>query len=178
MNARATDSMLPALTLWCALCFLTPHTALAMSLESLESELSSTLSKGQEIWMTTPPPAKGTVVEFPSNAIFYERVNNSLPPKSFFNTHWYISIIILLLGVIIAYALLALWMCYRFEYQEQRNAKRVVAQAYVTDGFFPLGSSTTRLPAQQHRCSSSSSDCSTTPGSNGNVCVGVNPLGP
>ncbi|CAG9569356.1 hypothetical protein LMJF_08_0580 [Leishmania major strain Friedlin] len=107
--------------------------------------------------MTTPVPMDGTEVEFPSNSVVYQRVKHRLPAKSFFNTHWYTGIIIIVLVVLAAYMVLALWVCYHFEYSEQRKAKKVVAHAYVTNGFFDLGRGTTGLRAQRGRRSSSNS---------------------
>ncbi|CBZ24093.1 hypothetical protein, unknown function [Leishmania mexicana MHOM/GT/2001/U1103] len=153
--------------------------------------------------MTTPAPTDGTEVEFPSNSVVYQRAKHSLPSKSFFNTHWYTGIIIIVLVVATAYILLALWVCHHFEYSEQRKAKKVVEHAYVTSGFFDLDRSKQGFLAQRRRRSSSGesrttvlrvdpsesrdahdetydwhsgSDSTTTSESDEHVYVGVNPL--
>ncbi|AYU76361.1 hypothetical protein, unknown function [Leishmania donovani] len=107
--------------------------------------------------MTTPAPMDGTEVEFPSNSVVYQRVKHRLPPKSFFDAHWYTGIIIIVLVVLAAYIVLALWVCHHFEYAEQRKAKKVVKHAYVTNGFFDLDRGKTGLRTQRDRRSSSSS---------------------
>nr|VDZ42325.1 hypothetical_protein_conserved [Leishmania donovani] len=112
--------------------------------------------------MTTPAPTDGTEVEFPSNSVVYQRVKHRLPPKSFFDAHWYTGIIIIVLVVLAAYIVLALWVCHHFEYAEQRKAKKVVKHAYVTNGFFDLDRGKTGLRTQRDRRSSSSSERRTT----------------
>ncbi|KAG5511313.1 hypothetical protein GH5_07562 [Leishmania sp. Ghana 2012 LV757] len=95
-------------------------------------------SSHTEIWMTTPAPAMGSDVEFPCSSIAYQREQHDLPPPAFFNTHWYVGIIIIVLVVLAAYILLALWVRHHFQYSAQRTAKTTVKQAYVTNGFFDL----------------------------------------
>ncbi|KAG5485786.1 hypothetical protein LSCM1_07198 [Leishmania martiniquensis] len=90
-----------------------------------------------EIWMTTPPLAVGDV-EFPTNSVVYERQVYELPPRSFLDTNWYLGIILVALLVLVAYILLALWVCHRFQYLDQRKARKVVGQAYLASGFFEL----------------------------------------
>lgn len=89
-------------------------------------------------WMTTPAPAFGFDVEYPNNSVVYTRQHYVLPAKSFFSAHWYVGIIIIVLVVLIVYTLLAVWVCCHFEFLEQRRAKKVVEEAYLTNGFFDM----------------------------------------
>ncbi|TPP49098.1 putative integral membrane protein [Leishmania donovani] len=130
--------VLSTLALWGALCCVAPSAALATASSDAAATRFLPSSSQTAIWMTTPAPMDGTEVEFPSNSVVYQRVKHRLPPKSFFDAHWYTGIIIIVLVVLAAYIVLALWVCHHFEYAEQRKAKKVVKHAYVTNGFFDL----------------------------------------
>lgn len=100
------------------------------------SSSSKTCNLG--VWMTTAAPTVGYDVVYPNNSIAYERHNYTLPPETFFIAHWYVGIIIIVVVVCGAYILLGLWVCYHFEFCDQRKAKKVVEESYVTKGYFDL----------------------------------------
>ncbi|KAG5506918.1 hypothetical protein JIQ42_07637 [Leishmania sp. Namibia] len=115
-----------------ALCSAFSHAAPSAAFSAASS------SSHTEIWMTTPAPAMGSDVEFPPSSIAYQREQYDLPPPAFFNTHWYVGIIIIVLVVLAAYTLLALWVCHHFQSSAQRKAKTTVERAYAKNGFFDL----------------------------------------
>ncbi|AIN95869.1 hypothetical protein LPMP_080600 [Leishmania panamensis] len=159
MSSATKPTLRSKLALWCALCWLGSSAARAAVPRSFTLSLSS--SAHAEVWMAASVPTSGPDVEFPPNSVVYEREKYSLPPKSFFSRNWYVGILIIVLVVLAAYTLLAVWVCYRLEYAEQRKAKKVVEQAYATNGFFDLdryiGRGATGIPAEQCNRSSNSS---------------------
>ncbi|KPA74703.1 hypothetical protein ABB37_09021 [Leptomonas pyrrhocoris] len=89
-------------------------------------------------WITTPAPTINGNVIYPNNSIPYVRHAYPLPPETFFIAHWYVGIIIIVLVVFGAYILLAMWVCYHFEFCDQRKAKKVVIESYMATGFFDI----------------------------------------
>jgi hypothetical protein len=124
------------LCLACLLCLSTSSGVRFAAAQGTASSGAKTCNLG--VWMTTPAPTVGFDVVYPNNSIAYVRHNYTLPPESFFIAHWYVGIIIIVVVVCGAYILLGLWVCYHFEFCDQRKAKKVVEESYVTKGYFDI----------------------------------------
>lgn len=126
----------------CLLCTLSlPSAITGVSLAAAQGSATATSSSQScnlGTWMTTPAPTVGFDVVYPENSVAYVRKNHTLPPETFFIAHWYVGIIIIVVAVGGFYILLGMWVCYHFEFCDQRKAKKVVEESYVTKGYFDI----------------------------------------
>ena len=139
MSRRGSQRLLLCLACFlCLQCFFSSSTSGALSVAAQGSASRGAGTCSPSVWMTTSAPTIGFDFVYPNNSISYVRHNYTLPPETFFIQHWYVGIIIIVVVVGGAYILLGMWVCYHFEYCDQRKAKKVVAESYVTKGYFDI----------------------------------------